>query len=50
VLAKFLPAGATGLAVAALLSGFLASFSSCVNAGASYVVKDIFKAYINPAA
>ena len=50
VLAKFLPGGATGLAVAALLSGFLASFSSSVNAGASYIVKDIYKAYINPAA
>jgi SSS family solute:Na+ symporter len=50
VLANYLPHGATGLAVAALLSGFLASFSSCVNAGASYVVKDIYKVYINPAA
>jgi solute:Na+ symporter, SSS family len=50
VLANYLPHGATGLAVAALLSGFLASFSSSVNAGASYVVKDIYKVYINPAA
>jgi Na+/proline symporter len=50
VLAKYLPPGVTGLAVAALLSGFLASFSSSVNAGASYVVKDIYKLYINPAA
>ena len=50
VLANYLPPGVTGLAVAALLSGFLASFSSNVNAGASYVVKDIYKVYINPAA
>jgi Na+/proline symporter len=50
VLANYLPRGATGFAVAALLSGFLASFSSNVNAGASYVVKDIYKVYINPAA
>ena len=50
VLANYLPHGATGLAVAALLSGFLASFSSNINAGASYVVKDIYKVYINPAA
>jgi Na+/proline symporter len=50
VLANYLPPGVTGLAVAALLSGFLASFSSSVNAGASYVVKDIYKLYINPAA
>lgn len=50
VLANYLPHGATGLAVAALLSGFLATFSSNVNAGASYVVKDIYKVYINPSA
>jgi len=50
VLANYLPHGVAGLAVAALLSGFLASFSSCVNAGASYLVKDIYKRYINPSA
>jgi Na+/proline symporter len=50
VLANYLPHGMAGLAVAALLSGFLASFSSCVNAGASYLVKDVYKRYINPAA
>jgi Na+/proline symporter len=50
VLANYLPHGVAGLAVAALLSGFLASFSSCVNAGASYLVKDIYKRYINPTA
>ena len=48
VLANYLPHGVAGLAVAALLSGFLASFSSCVNAGASYLVKDIYKRYIKP--
>lgn len=50
VLAHYLPRGATGLAIAALLSGFLATFSSNVNAGASYLVKDVYKRYINPAA
>ncbi|MCE5307701.1 MAG: hypothetical protein LLG20_08660 [Acidobacteriales bacterium] len=50
VLANYLPHGVAGLAVAALLSGFLASFSSCVNAGASYLVKDIYKRYMNPGA
>jgi Na+/proline symporter len=50
VLASYLPAGVRGLAVAALLSGFLASFSSCVNAGASYLIKDIYKVYIDPGA
>jgi solute:Na+ symporter, SSS family len=50
VLVNYLPPGVTGLAVAALLSGFLASFSSCVNAGASYLVKDIYKRYLAPQA
>lgn len=50
VLSSHLPAGATGFAIAALLSGFLASFSSNVNAGASYLVKDIYKLYISPQA
>jgi solute:Na+ symporter, SSS family len=40
----------TGLAIAALLSGFLTTFSSNVNAGASYLVKDVYKRYINPRA
>jgi Na+/proline symporter len=50
VLANYLPRGVAGFAVAALLSGFLASFSSCVNAGASYLIKDVYKLYINPGA
>lgn len=50
VLANYLPRGVTGIAIAALLSGFLATFSSNVNAGASYLVKDVYKRYINPRA
>jgi solute:Na+ symporter, SSS family len=50
VLANYLPRGVTGLAIAALLSGFLTTFSSNVNAGASYLVKDVYKRYINPRA
>jgi Na+/proline symporter len=50
VLSSHLPHGVTGFAIAALLSGFLASFSSNVNAGASYLVKDIYKLYVNPRA
>jgi Na+/proline symporter len=34
--------------LAALLSGFLATFSSTVNGGAAYLVKDIYQRYINP--
>jgi Na+/proline symporter len=50
IIGNMLPVGLTGLAIAALLSGFLATFSSMVNGGASYIVKDIYQRYINPSA
>lgn len=43
-----LPIGLVGFMLAALLSGFLATFSSTVNGGAAYLVKDIYQRYINP--
>lgn len=48
VIQSMLPVGVRGFAIAALLSGFLATFNSTVNGGASYVVKDIYHKYINP--
>lgn len=45
-----LPHGLVGFMLAALLSGFLATFSSTVNGGAAYLVKDIYQRYINPQA
>ena len=50
VIQSMLPVGVRGFAIAALLSGFLATFNSTVNGGASYVVKDIYHKYINPKA
>jgi Na+/proline symporter len=50
VLSRALPVGLRGLAVAALLSGFLATFNSTVNGGSSYLVKDIFHKYLRPQA
>lgn len=50
VIHQMLPMGLRGLAIAALLSGFLATFNSTVNGGASYLVKDIYHKYINPRA
>ena len=50
VIQQMLPAGLRGFAIAALLSGFLATFNSTVNGGASYIVKDIYHKYINPGA
>ncbi|MCX6374684.1 MAG: hypothetical protein NTU88_01365 [Armatimonadetes bacterium] len=48
VIQQMLPSGLRGFAIAALLSGFLATFNSTVNGGASYIVKDIYHKYINP--
>jgi hypothetical protein len=45
-----LPVGLVGFMLAALLSGFLATFSSTVNGGAAYLVKDVYQRYINPEA
>jgi len=45
-----LPHGLVGFMLAALLSGFLATFSSTVNGGAAYLTKDIYQRYVNPQA
>lgn len=45
-----LPHGLVGFMLAALLSGFLATFSSTINGGAAYLVKDIYQRYVNPQA
>ena len=50
VIQSMLPTGIRGIVLAALLSGFLATFNSTVNGGASYVVKDIYHKYLNPRA
>ncbi|MBM3288824.1 MAG: hypothetical protein FJY92_01610 [Candidatus Hydrogenedentes bacterium] len=50
VIQDLLPTGVRGVVLAALLSGFLATFSSTVNGGASYIVKDIYQKYLNPGA
>ncbi|MBI5094059.1 MAG: hypothetical protein HZB26_16655 [Candidatus Hydrogenedentes bacterium] len=50
VIQDMLPVGVRGLVLAALLSGFLATFNSTVNGGASYIVKDIYHKYLDPQA
>jgi Na+/proline symporter len=50
IISARLPHGLVGFMLAALLSGFLATFSSTVNGGAAYLVKDIYQRYVNPAA
>jgi Na+/proline symporter len=50
VLKDMLPAGIRGLVVAGLLAAFMSTFSSTVNSGASFIVRDIWQAYIRPGA
>lgn len=48
VIQNMVPVGIRGVVLAALLSGFLATFNSTVNGGASYIVKDIYHKYLRP--
>jgi len=50
VINRFLPSGLVGVLLAGLLSSFMANFSATVNAGAAYLVNDIYKKHINPGA
>lgn len=43
-----LPVGLTGFVLAGLLAAFMSTFSATINAGASYVVNDLYKKHINP--
>jgi solute:Na+ symporter, SSS family len=48
VISKFLPPGLIGFALAGLLAAFMSTFTSTINAGASYVVNDLYKKHIKP--
>jgi len=48
VLLKFLPVGLRGIIVAGLLAAFMSTFSSTVNSGASFIVRDIWQPYFRP--
>ncbi|MCI0512169.1 Na+:solute symporter [candidate division KSB1 bacterium] len=50
VVNNFIPVGLLGLLVAGLLAAFMSTFDATVNAGASYVVNDLYKRYVNPKA
>ncbi len=50
VIAHALKPGLRGLALAALISAFMATFSATVNGGASYLVRDIYQRYLRPGA
>ncbi len=48
VLLKILPVGLRGIVIAGLLAAFMSTFSSTVNSGASFIVRDIWQPYFNP--
>ena len=48
VIKDFVPVGLVGLLLAGLLAAFMSTFDSTVNAGAAYLVNDIYKRYLNP--
>jgi Na+/proline symporter len=50
VLRDYLPLGLRGLVIAGLLAAFMSTFSSTVNSGASFMVRDIWQLYFRPRA
>ncbi|MBN1154687.1 sodium:solute symporter [candidate division KSB1 bacterium] len=48
VINQMVPMGLKGLLIAGLMAAAMSTFDSTVNAGASYWVKDIYQAYLNP--
>lgn len=49
-IAEFVPVGLLGLLLAGLLSAFMSTFASTVNAAPAYLINDIYLKYINPKA
>lgn len=47
MLMKYLPAGLKGLMVAALMAAYMSTISTHVNFGASYIVNDLYKRFID---
>lgn len=50
LITKYVPVGLCGLLLAGLLSAFMSTFASTVNAAPAYIVNDIYLKYINPQA
>jgi Na+/proline symporter len=50
VIRDFLPVGVAGLLISGLLAAFMSTFSGTINAAAAYVVNDVYKRYVRPAA
>ncbi|UCD50617.1 MAG: Na+:solute symporter [Phycisphaerales bacterium] len=50
VVRDYVPVGLVGVLMAGLLAAFMSTFDSTVNAGAAYVVNDVYKRYLAPQA
>jgi len=50
VISNYIPVGLKGFMLAGLLAAFMSTFDSTVNAGAAYMVNDVYKRYIRPKA
>lgn len=48
VLQQYLPPGIRGIVIAGLLAAFMSTFSSTVNSGASYIIRDFWQPYFRP--
>ena len=50
VIQKYLPVGLRGFVIAGLLAAFMSTFSSTVNSGASYIIRDFWQPFFKPEA
>ena len=48
VIRDYVPVGLVGILIAGLLAAFMSTFDSTVNAGAAYIVNDVYKRYLVP--
>jgi Na+/proline symporter len=50
VIGEMLPVGIKGIVIVGLIAAAMSTFDSTLNAGASYIVKDIYQTYLHPEA
>ncbi|EDY83958.1 transporter, SSS family, putative [Verrucomicrobiia bacterium DG1235] len=48
VISEFVPIGLKGLIIVGFLAAFMSTFDSTINAGAAYLVNDVYKRYLRP--
>jgi solute:Na+ symporter, SSS family len=48
IISEYMPVGIKGLVLAGLLAAFMSTFSSTVNGGAAYLIRDFWQPYFRP--